>query len=120
MFVYHGAPKMFGGAAVWLKLGATMKFLGIGFAPVFWGFMAAFAEFCGGAMLLAGFFFRPASFLLLSTMATAVAMKFGTGAGLAGAAHPLELGIVFLSLIFVGPGKYSLDHMLQGRFCKGQ
>ncbi|RZK26274.1 MAG: DoxX family protein, partial [Flavobacterium sp.] len=26
-----------------------------------------------------------------------------------GASHAIELGIVFFSLIFIGPGKYSVD-----------
>ena len=109
MFLYHGWPKVTGGVAVWTKLGASMKFLGIGFMPAFWGFMAAAAEFGGGLLLIAGLLFRPTCAMLVSTMAVAVAMKLGTGAGLSGAAHPLELGIVFLSLILIGPGRYSLD-----------
>ena len=29
--------------------------------------------------------------------------------GINEASHAIELGIVFLSLIFIGPGKYSID-----------
>jgi putative oxidoreductase len=112
MFLYHGAPKLFGGVETWVKVGAAMKFVGLGFAPAFWGFMAAFAEFVGGLLLMTGLFFRPALLLLIVTMAVAVSMKFATGAGLFGASQALEDGIVFVSLLFIGPGKYSLDRKL--------
>lgn len=109
MFMYHGWPKISGGIEVWAKVGASMKFVGLGFMPAFWGFMAAVTEFGGGLLLIAGLLFRPVCALLVVTMAVAVAMKLGTGAGLFGASQALEDGIVFLSLILIGPGRYSLD-----------
>ncbi|MDT8901603.1 DoxX family protein [Anaeroselena agilis] len=115
MFMYHGWPKVTGGVAAWTKLGMSMSFVGIGFLPPFWGFMAAASEFGGGLLLIVGLFFRPACLLLAVTMAVAVAMKFGTGAGLGGASQALELGIVFVSLLFIGPGRYSFDARLCGR-----
>ena len=122
MFIYHGYPKISGGVAGWERLGSVaMPHLGVTFLPAFWGFMAAAAEFFGGLLLLLGFFFRPACILLAITMATAVMMKFSVGAGLTGAAPALEDGIVFLSLILIGPGKYSLDTMFSksSNQCKG-
>lgn len=112
MFIYHGSPKMFGGVELWAKLGTSMKFLGISFAPVFFGFMSAITEFGGGVLLILGLLTRPASLLLTFNMLVAVALKFGTGAGLGGASQALELGIVFLSLFLIGPGKYSVDAKL--------
>lgn len=109
MFIYHGSPKMFGGVEVWSKLGMAMKFLGVNFAPVFFGFMSALTEFGGGILLILGLLTRPVSLLLAFNMTVAVALKFGTGAGLGGASQALELGIVFLSLFLIGPGKYSID-----------
>ena len=41
MFLFHGAPKMFGGPEEWKDTGMAMKSLGIGFMPMFWGLMAA-------------------------------------------------------------------------------
>ena len=52
--------------------------------------------------------------MLLATMTVAAAMKLGTGAGLGGASQALELGVVFLSLILIGPGRYSLDARFAG------
>ena len=112
MFIYHGSPKIFGGVELWAKLGASMKFLGLNFAPVFFGFMSAITEFGGGILLILGLLTRPTSLLLTFNMIVAVSLKFGTGAGLAGASQALELGIVFLSLFLIGPGKYSIDAKL--------
>ena len=45
-------------------------------------------------------------------MLMATLFHLGRGDGLKGAAHAIEVGIVFLSLILIGPGKYSLDEKL--------
>lgn len=112
MFLIHGGPKLFGGPEKWEKIGMAMNHLGIGFIPAFWGFMAAFSEFIGGACLILGLFFRPACILLTITMLVAAIFHLGRGDGFSGAAHPIEVGIVFLSLILIGAGKYSLDERL--------
>jgi putative oxidoreductase len=109
MYLYHGFPKISGGPEKWEKLGMAMKYVGIEFAPVFWGFMAAFSEFFGGICIMLGLFFRPAGILLTITMVIAASMHLGRGDGLKVASHAIENGIVFLSLIFIGPGKYSID-----------
>ncbi|MCH7760221.1 DoxX family protein [candidate division TA06 bacterium] len=113
MFLFHGAPKCFGGPEKWERLGTAMGNLGIHFIPVFWGFMAGFSEFFGGLCIILGLFFRPACILLLLTMTVAAVSHFSKGDGLGGASHAIEDGIVFLSLIFMGPGKYSLDEFLK-------
>ncbi|GGE58609.1 DoxX family protein [Agrobacterium tumefaciens] len=109
MFIVHGFPKLAGGPAGWAELGGSMKVVGVNFLPVFWGFMAAVAETFGGFLLIVGLFFRPACIALVFTMIIAALVHFGKGDGLGGASHAIELGIVFFSLIFIGPGKYSVD-----------
>ncbi|MDF2572207.1 MAG: DoxX [Sporomusa sp.] len=115
MFVFHGWPKISGGVETWTKLGMAMQHLGLGFAPVFWGFMAAVTEFFGGMLIAAGLLTRLAAMALTFNMFVAVVLKFSTGAGLAGASQALEVGIVFLSLIFIGPGRYSVDGHCQDK-----
>lgn len=112
MFVYHGWPKISGGLETWTKLGAAMQFMGVGFAPTFWGFMAALTEFGGGLALILGLLTRPVGAIMAFNMLVAVVLKFSTGAGLGGASQAIEVGIVFLSLAVMGPGKYSLDEKL--------
>ncbi|HEY9886342.1 MAG TPA: DoxX family protein [Vampirovibrionales bacterium] len=112
MFILHGYPKIMGGPEKWEALGGVMSMIGINYAPTFWGFMAAFAEFAGGILLVLGFLFRPACLLLLGTMAMATTMHVLKGDGFNDFSHALEAGILFFSLIFIGPGTISLDGKL--------
>lgn len=109
MMIVHGYPKLMGGIDKWEKIGGAMSELGITFAPVFWGFMASFAEGVGGVLLILGWFFRPAAFLLIVTMLVAALKHLGMGDGVSGASHAIELGTVFIGLFILGPGKYSVD-----------
>ena len=108
-FIMHGYPNMFGGPPVWKDLGTVMRTVGIDFAPTLWGFMAAFAEFGGGVLVILGFYFRPAVLLMTVTMAMALNMHLSKGDPFRVYSHAMELGIVFVSLLFVGPGKFSID-----------
>jgi putative oxidoreductase len=108
-FILHGYPKMFAGPERWAKLGGVMKLVGIDFLPTFWGFMAAFAEFGGGILMILGFYFRPAVLLMAITMAMALRMHLAKGDPFTTYSHAMELGLTFLCLLFVGPGKFSID-----------
>jgi len=107
-FMVHGSGKMFNPDR-WGAIGASMGQFGITFAPTFWGFMAAFAEFGGGILFLLGFFFRPAAAMMAFTMLVAMTTHLAKGDGFSGYSHAMELGILFLGMFFVGPGKLSLD-----------
>jgi len=109
MYIIHGLPKLSGGVPAWTLVGTAAKYVGLDFLPTFWGFMAAFSEVFGGIFLILGFLFRPACLMLLATMAVAAVMHIGKGDGFNVASHAIENGIVFLSLIFIGPGKFSID-----------
>lgn len=106
MFLVHGFPKLMGGPAKWQALGGAVGHLGIHFAPTFFGFMAALAEFGGGVCLIAGVLVRPASALMFLTMCVAANLHLALGEGFASASHALELGVVFLSLALMGGGDY--------------
>jgi putative oxidoreductase len=112
MFMLHGWPKITGGTEMWTNIGGSMANLGIDFAPTFWGFMAALAEFVGGLFLVLGLFFRITNLLLVITMIVAAVVHLKGDDGFGGATHAIEAGILFLSLIFIGPGRYSLDAKL--------
>lgn len=106
----HGWPKISGGVDLWEKLGAKMSMVGIDFMHTFWGFMAAFAEFGGGILLMLGWFTRPAAFLAAFTMIIATIYHWSEdGATFMDASHSFELFFVFAGLYITGPGKYSLD-----------
>jgi putative oxidoreductase len=109
MFIYHGLPKLTGGEETWVKLGTTTKFVGINFAPMFWGFMAAAVETLGGLLIIIGLAFRPVCLLIIINLIVAAALHFGTGGGIEAAAHAIEDGITFLGLFIIGPGKFAID-----------
>lgn len=109
MFIYHGYPKLIGGADTWAGLGSSTKYVGIHFAPIFWGFMAALVETLGGFFVIVGLAFRPVCLLLVVNLIIAAATHIGKGDGLQGAAHAIEDAIMFAGLFFIGPGKYSVD-----------
>ncbi len=108
-FMLHGFPKLQGGPELWTGLGSALGALGIHFAPTFMGFMAASAEFFGGLFLALGLFTRPAVFFMLNTMIVAMAMHLSKGDSFMMYSHALEAGILFLSMILIGPGRFSLD-----------
>ena len=115
MFIWHGYPKIVGGPHFWHQLGMAMGNLGVHGMPDFWGFMAAFAEFGGGIFLLAGFLTRPICAIMAFDMFVAMMMHFKMGQGLPVASHAIEDGIVFLSLILIGPGRFSVDQLFGGK-----
>ena len=109
-YIYaHGWRKLAGGVHEWHQIGMAVRFVGIHFLYDFWGLMAALSETIGCALVILGFCFRPACMLLFITLFVACAMHLGSGQGLKGASEALELAIVFFSLLFIGPGKYSVD-----------
>lgn len=109
MFIYHGYPKLMGGPKEWTELGGSMKYVGIHFLPMVWGLLAAATELLGGFLLIIGLAFRPVCILLFINLVIAALMHLRTGGGLGEAAHAVEDAIVFAGLIFIGPGKYSVD-----------
>ena len=112
MFMCHCFPKLTAGPEVWIKLGGALSTMDINFAPTFMGFMAAISEFGGGLLLVLGMFTRPACFFLLITMVVAMLMHIRSGDPFVKYSHALESAILFFSLLFIGPGKISLDKKL--------
>jgi putative oxidoreductase len=108
MFMFHGIPKILSGPVAWEGIGKAMGVFGITVAPMFWGFMAALSEAVGGLLILLGVLVRPACLFLVITMAVAAGMHLSQGDGLMGASHAIEDGIVFLSLLLIGPGNCTI------------
>jgi putative oxidoreductase len=116
----HGLQKLTGGPERWAGLGKTMSNLGIDFMPVFWGFMAAFAETFGAVFLILGLFYRPATFMLAFTMFVAMMTHLAKLDPWNKVGYPMELMFVFIGLLLIGPGRFSLDNILFGKKIKSQ
>ncbi len=109
----HGWGKLTGGTEKWMKLGSNMEVIGITFAPVFWGFMASFAEFFSALFIGFGFFTRLNSFLLAFTMFIAFYMHIHDGDGFGEASHSFDLMCVSFFFLIVGAGKFSIDNKIK-------
>ncbi len=99
----------------WASIGGAMKTVfGVSAVPAFWGFMAALAEFGGGLALVLGLFVRPFAALMAFTMVTAALMLVKGGADLVTYGHAVDMGIVFVALLFMGGGSYALGALVPG------
>ena len=112
----HGAPMLFKGDVVktWQSVGEAIQHWGITMPPPkFWGFLAMLTETGGIVLFIFGMLFRPACLLLVIVMSVAATHHFVSektfSSGLREASHAMELGIIFFSMMFIGPGKYSFD-----------
>jgi putative oxidoreductase len=110
VFVY-GEAKMFAGLELWTKLGGAMSNIGITFAPAFWGFLSASAEFLGGIFFTIGLFTRPVAFFMAFNMFVAAMMHVSMHDQWSKVITPIQLFCVFLAIVFIGAGKYSLDNL---------
>ena len=110
--IIWGYPKIMGGPDLWTKIGGSMGNLGINFAPEFWGFMAALAEFGGGILLVLGLFTRAAAFFMGFDMVVAVSQHLTHKDPWTVVTHPLELLTVFIALLILGGGRISLDYLI--------
>lgn len=113
MVYYHGWGKMTGGPERWTGLGENMARFGLDFAPQFWGFMAMLSETLFAVCIATGFLFRPMAVLLAVTMFVAWTGHIASGQGNPG--HAFKNMVVLVGLLFIGPGRYSVDAWLAGR-----
>ena len=115
LLVPHGAQKLFG-AFGGFGVEATGQFfaakLGL---PTELALVAGLVEFFGGLALAAGFLTRPAAALIVGLMAVAIvavhwpAGFFWTSGGFE---YPLLWGLVALSFVIRGGGRYSVDALI--------
>ncbi|WOO42383.1 DoxX family protein [Rubellicoccus peritrichatus] len=110
IFVAAGIGKFLGGSETLEGVGQAMSIVGISFAPLFWGFLAALVETVGGLLLIVGFLFRGSAFFLLGTMIVATAVKVSTGDDFVkDIGYPLAMAAVTAGLLFTGPGKIAIQ-----------
>lgn len=116
VFLAHGAQKAFG----WFGgpgFGGATGFIGsLGFRPArFWAALAVGGELAAGVLLFLGLLTPLAGLLVLATMAVAIAKVHGPKGFFVqdgGFEYNLVLIIAALAVAAIGPGAFSIDHVL--------
>jgi len=109
----HGYHNVFSGLHHHAQMVASLGM------PQWLGYVSSFAEFLGGLLILAGFFTRPAAFVVCIDLVVAI-WKVHLHNGLVGSPDrpgyefPLAAATLAFALIFFGAGPISLDQVLRG------
>jgi putative oxidoreductase len=103
------APVLWNGSGSWEHFGSAMEHLDFHSHYKFWGFVGALLGCAGGVLMILGLFFRiGVLFALVVTLIHLIAL-WDSGGGFYARLPAMEMSILLLSLLFVGPGKYSVD-----------
>ncbi|MDP5169012.1 MAG: DoxX family protein [Bacteroidia bacterium] len=123
------ALRVFAGMAMaishgWKKMPPSERFIQkvseMGFpAPEFFGWAASLSEFAGGILIAIGLFTRPSAFFLSITMAVAAFLGHG-GDAFSEREKALLYGILSIFLFIQGPGKYSIDWLINKKIHPSQ
>ena len=109
IFIIIIAPVLWSGQGSWEHFGSAMRHVDVHSHYKFWGFVGALAGCAGGVLMILGLFFRIGVLLALAiTLVHLVAVWDGSG-DFHARMPALEMSILLLSLLFIGPGKYSVD-----------
>jgi len=109
VFIILIAPILWSGADGWEHFGSAMRNLDFHSHYEFWGFVGAILGCAGGILMILGLFFRVGVlFALAVTIVHMVAVIHSRGDFFV-RLPAFEMTILLLSLLFIGPGKYSVD-----------
>ena len=117
VFIAHGAQKLFGafgGRGFTAFTGGTAP---LGLRPAWlWLSAAAFAEFIGGILVLAGLLTRLGALFIACVMFVAIFGVHWSGGFFnpRGFEYPLALFAMALALLISGGGRASVDQLLMG------
>ena len=109
LFIVLTGPVLLSGPGQWANFGSAIRNLGLHTHYQFWGFLGALMGCVGGALMIFGLFFRPGVILVfILTFVHLLGALEGAGTLRANLAA-VELAVMLAGLLFVGPGKYSVD-----------
>ncbi len=114
VFVVHGFSKLTNGP---VQFSSMLTGLGVG-APLVFAWLVTIAELIGGLLIIVGLLTRLATLPLIATLVGAILLvKINVGiiapagAGMPGAEVDIALLAGLVALLFMGPGRMSIDRM---------
>ena len=108
IFILYTAPALIGGPKAWAHFGAGASHFGLDSHFQVWGFLGSLLGCLGGVLMIFGLFFR-IGVLLVFVLPLDHAIAVYTGTGFRAALPSIEMCFVLAGMLFVGPGKYSVD-----------
>ena len=110
LICYHGFPLLVGGTDGYERIGSPVALIGISSFHLIFGLASAVIQAVGGLFLVLGILTRGIALLLTIITGFAIANIFRHGGefDLSLFVH-LQIGLALLSLVFIGPGRISLD-----------
>jgi putative oxidoreductase len=109
IFIILIAPVLWSGQGSWEHFGGAMRHLDFHSHYKFWGFIGALLACAGGVLMILGLFFRVGVLFALVVTVVHLVVLWDSGGGFRARIPALEMAILLLSLLFIGPGKYSVD-----------
>ena len=109
IFIILVAPVLWNGRGSWEHFGAAMRHLDFHSHFQFWGFIGALAGCAGGVLMILGLFFRIGVLCALIVTLVHLVALWNAAGGFYRRLPAIEMSILLLSLLFIGPGKYSVD-----------
>ena len=103
------APVLWNGQGSWERFGSAMRHLDFHAHFTFWGFVGALLGCVGGVLIILGLFFRIGVLIALAVATIHLVVVWDTSGDFHIRLPALEMAILLLCLLFIGPGKYSVD-----------
>ena len=109
IFIILLVPVLWNGQGSWEHFGSTMRYLDFHAHYKFWGFLRATLACVGGVLMVLGLFFRVGTLLCLIESLIHLVAVWNEHGDFHSRLPALEMSILLLALLFIGPGKYSVD-----------
>jgi putative oxidoreductase len=109
IFIILIAPVLWSGEGSWERFGSAMRHLDFHSHYKFWGFVGAVLGCAGGVLMVLGLFFRLGVLLTLTVTLVHLVAVWESHGDFQARLPALEMAILLVGLLFIGPGKYSVD-----------
>jgi len=112
IFLIFGYGKLTSGTEHLAGIGSAIGIFGITHGYLFWGYMAALTEFCGGLAFIFGFLTRLACLPLMWLLIVALSFHINKGDTFSTWGFACTCLCVMIGFAIAGSGKYSIDYFI--------